>query len=231
MKVKLFCTIVALFINTTSANTIINGTRVIYPEKNKEIIVQLVNNGDEPSLIQAWIDNGDINSTPETAHVPFLLTPPVVKVSGHNGQQLRIQKLPAPLPGDEESVFYLNVLDIPPKPENMLNENTIQLAIKSRIKLFYRPESMKGTLDDAVSKIVNNTNGNNLTLINNSPFHITVSNIATNKKEFLMNDAIMINPYSQTNIRTKRNISKGETFYLKYVDDLGSYKSKSFVAR
>lgn len=95
------------------ANIVINGTRVLYPENNKEVIVQLINTGDAPALVQSWIDDGDINSTPETANVPFLLSPPVVKVSEHNGQQLRIKKLPANLPGDRESVFFLNVLDIP----------------------------------------------------------------------------------------------------------------------
>lgn len=53
------------------ANIVINGTRVLYPENNKEVIVQLINTGDAPALVQSWIDDGDINSTPETANVPF----------------------------------------------------------------------------------------------------------------------------------------------------------------
>ncbi len=53
------------------ANVVVNGTRVIYPANNKDVIVQLLNNGADPSLVQAWIDDGDINSTPETANVPF----------------------------------------------------------------------------------------------------------------------------------------------------------------
>ncbi|CAI0973464.1 Chaperone protein focC precursor [Serratia proteamaculans] len=76
----------------TYANVVINTTRVIYQESNKDVVVQLINNGSEPSLVQAWIDDGDINSTPETANVPFLLSPPVVKVTANNGQQLRIKK-------------------------------------------------------------------------------------------------------------------------------------------
>ena len=63
------------------ANIVINGTRVLYPENNKEVIVQLMNTGDAPALVQSWIDDGDINSTPETANVPFLLSPPSFHVS------------------------------------------------------------------------------------------------------------------------------------------------------
>ncbi|QCT19730.1 molecular chaperone [Jejubacter calystegiae] len=223
----------ALLLATGSswANIVINGTRVIYPEKSKEVIVQLVNNGDDPSLVQSWIDDGDINSTPETARVPFLLSPPVVKVSGHNGQQLRIKKLPALLPGDRESVFYLNVLDIPPVPENLKNQNTVQLAIKSRIKLFYRPLSLRGSLDDALTKMEIQAESREIRLVNNSPFHITVANIAISGKELLLNDAVMVNPFSQASASAKRPIAKGQTIQVKYVDDLGAYKSKSFVVR
>ncbi len=225
--------LVALLLATGSswANIVINGTRVIYPEKSKEAIVQLVNNGDDPSLVQAWIDDGDINSTPETARVPFLLSPPVVKVSGHNGQQLRIKKLPASLPGDRESVFYLNVLDIPPVPENLKNQNTVQLAIKSRIKLFYRPSSLSGSLDGAVAQMALQAKGREIRLVNNSPFHITIANIETSGKELLLNDAVMVNPFSQASASVKRPVTKGQTMQVKYVDDLGAYKSKSFVAR
>ncbi|MTD41144.1 fimbria/pilus periplasmic chaperone [Erwinia sp. CPCC 100877] len=230
---KKFVYLVALLLATGSswANIVINGTRVIYSEKNKEVIVQLVNNGDDPSLVQAWIDDGDINSTPETAQVPFLLSPPVVKVSGRNGQQLRIKKLPASLPGDRESVFYLNVLDIPPVPENLKNQNTVQLAIKSRIKLFYRPSSLSGSLDEAVAKLEVKAEGQQFRLVNNSPFHITVANIETSGKEMLLNDAVMVNPFSQASISTRHPVGKGLAIRVKYVDDLGAYKSKSFVAR
>lgn len=81
-------------INTAFANIVVNGTRVIYPEKNNETIVQLINNGNDPALVQSWIDDGDINSTPETANVPFLLSPPVVKVSGMMGNNYALKNSP-----------------------------------------------------------------------------------------------------------------------------------------
>lgn len=35
------------------ANIVINGTRVLYPENNKEVIVQLMNTSDAPALVQS----------------------------------------------------------------------------------------------------------------------------------------------------------------------------------
>ncbi|EKI0254623.1 molecular chaperone [Enterobacter asburiae] len=212
------------------ANIVINGTRVLYPENNKEVIVQLINTGDAPALVQSWIDDGDINSTPETAKVPFLLSPPVVKVNEHNGQQLRIKKLPANLPADRESVFFLNVLDIPPKPENVQNQNTVQLAIKSRIKMFYRPAALTGTLDDATKKLTLIASGKQFRIVNESPFHITVANISQGKTK-LLQESPMVSPFGQLTVATKNAVTRGQTYQLMYVDDLGAYKTRTLISQ
>ncbi|HBH7065944.1 TPA: molecular chaperone [Enterobacter cloacae] len=212
------------------ANIVINGTRVLYPENNKEVIVQLINTGDAPALVQSWIDDGDVNSTPETAKVPFLLSPPVVKVNEHNGQQLRIKKLPANLPADRESVFFLNVLDIPPKPENVQNQNTVQLAIKSRIKMFYRPAALTGTLDDATKKLTLIASGKQFRIVNESPFHITVANISQGKTK-LLQESPMVSPFGQLTVATKNAVTRGQTYQLMYVDDLGAYKTRTLISQ
>ncbi len=46
--------------------------------------------------------------------VPFMLTPPVARVALKSGQRIKIKKMPNSLPDEsKESLFYLNVLDIP----------------------------------------------------------------------------------------------------------------------
>ncbi len=230
MKIAILLTV--LFFSTAQswANIVINGTRIIYSEKNKDVIVQLINAGGEPSLVQSWIDDGDINSTPETARVPFLLSPPVIKVSEHNGQQLRIKKLSANLPVDRESIFFLNILDIPPKPENLQNQNTVQLAIKSRIKLFYRPASLKGTIDSALEKVTLFADEDHINISNNSPFHITIANIIRGKTK-LLDESPMISPFGKLTIATKHNVKRGQRLQLMYVDDLGAYKTRNFISQ
>lgn len=213
------------------ANIVINGTRVIYPEKNKGVIVQLVNNGSDPSLVQAWIDDGDINSTPETANVPFLLSPPVVKVAGNNGQQLRIQKMGEALPGDRESVFYLNVLDIPPTPENLQGRNTLQLAIKSRIKLFYRPAVLSSGVTAVTDLIELQAAGKGFNVINKSPYFFTLANVDREGKKNLLVDSVMVAPFSSQFAATKVGVSRCVPYTLLYIDDLGAYKSKAITAR
>ena len=51
------------------AGIVIYGTRIIYPAENKEVMVQLMNQGNRSSLLQAWIDDGDTSLPPEKFHV------------------------------------------------------------------------------------------------------------------------------------------------------------------
>ena len=154
----------------------------------------------------------------------------MVKVNEHNGQQLRIKKLPANLPADRESVFFLNVLDIPPKPENVQNQNTVQLAIKSRIKMFYRPAALTGTLDDATGKLTLIASGKAFRIVNESPFHITVANISQGKTK-LLQESPMVSPFGQLTVATKNAVTRGQTYQLMYVDDLGAYKTRTLISQ
>ena len=55
----------SFFILPVHAGVVIYGTRIIYPEKNREVLVQLMNQSKNASLIQAWIDDGNTTIAPE----------------------------------------------------------------------------------------------------------------------------------------------------------------------
>ncbi|MGY2293704.1 fimbrial biogenesis chaperone [Pseudomonas sp. SDO528_S397] len=215
---------------SAQANIVINGTRVIYPEQNKDVVVQLINSGSDASLVQAWIDDGDIDSTPETANVPFLLSPPVVKVSGDSGQQLRITKIGAPLASDRESVFFLNVLDIPPVPENLQGANTLQLAIKSRIKMFYRPAGLKGTSETSLNHVELHAVANGFNVVNNSGYFFTLANVDHADQPNLLVESVMVAPFSSLFAKSKQPVIKKTPYTLRYIDDLGAYKTKTLTS-
>ncbi|HAV4758803.1 TPA: fimbria/pilus periplasmic chaperone, partial [Acinetobacter baumannii] len=84
----------ALIATTGHAEIVLHGTRVIYPSDAREVNLQLSNNGTAPSLVQAWIDDGNAKSTPDEANVPFIITPPISRVEPSKGQTLRITALP-----------------------------------------------------------------------------------------------------------------------------------------
>lgn len=158
-----------------SANIVINGTRLIYHEENDSITVQLNNNSRTSSLAQSLTDDGDINATPENSHSPFYVYPPIVKIDGMQGQQLKIKKNNEKLPDDRESVFYLSVLDIPATPANAKGKSVLQVALRSRTKLFYRPDDLSLPPDAVPEQISASLSGETLILKNPAPYYFTLS--------------------------------------------------------
>ena len=66
LPAALSCLMSALCTFPVQAGVVINGTRVIYPGDEKEITVQVSNNGQRPVLVQSWLDTGDSEATPDT---------------------------------------------------------------------------------------------------------------------------------------------------------------------
>lgn len=163
------------------ASVVIAGTRVVFPAAAGETTVRLTNEGTLPALVEAWIDDGDPHSTPETAKVPFLVTPPLARMDPGKGQSLRIVFTGQALPADHESLYWLNVLEIPPKPKATPGEaqNTLQFAVRSRLKLFYRPANLPGdplTAGKQVTfKAVAAGTGFALEAHNPTPYYVTIT--------------------------------------------------------
>lgn len=149
--------------------------------------------------------------------------PPVVKVSGHSGQQLKVKYIGGNQAKDRESVFYLNVLDIPPEPENLRGRSVMQLAIKSRIKFFFRPVGLKIPVSNMIKKISLGSKDGQLTIDNPTPYFLTISAISpTSSKQNLLHEGLMIAPFSQKAIAIKNTLSAGSRVSVIYINDYGA---------
>ncbi|CAB3756035.1 pilus assembly protein [Burkholderia sp. MSh2] len=135
------------------ASVVVTGTRVVFPGESREVTVRLMNDGNSPALVQAWIDTGNAKESPEQIVVPFALTPSMFRLDPGKGQSLRVLYAGEPLPADRESLFWLNVLEVPPKVEGNDDANRIQLAFRSRIKMMYRPAGLPGSAANAADQV------------------------------------------------------------------------------
>lgn len=170
------------------ASVIISGTRVIFPAKDGEVTVRLTNQNATPALIEAWVDSGDPQSTPDKVHTPFLITPPLFRMEPNRDQSLRIlfTHSEQPLPADRETVFWLNVLEVPPKPsgQQFQDKNYLQLAIRSRLKMFYRPAGLSGdpakAADQLTFKASEAAGSTALVVHNPTPYYVTIGRISVN---------------------------------------------------
>jgi len=166
-----------------SAAVVVTGTRVIYPAAKREVTIEIRNPGERPSLVQAWLDAGDSASKPGESKVPFVMTPPLFRLDPTKSQSLRLVYTHDPLPQDRESVFWLNVLDIPPKAAiNPDLPNQLDLAFKHRMKVFFRPSGLSGSAADAPGRMTWKllTKDGKLTGIqasNPTPYHVSLTQI------------------------------------------------------
>ncbi|MFH4385192.1 fimbria/pilus periplasmic chaperone, partial [Acinetobacter baumannii] len=86
----------------------------------KAATLAIRNNADKAYMVQNWLEVGD---TPTSdSKVPFVITPPLLKLDSKKETLLRIVYSGSGLPTDRESQFWINIQEIPPKPEV---ENTL----------------------------------------------------------------------------------------------------------
>ena len=141
-------------VSTAHAAIQVIGTRVVYPAAEREVTVRVINVGNDPRLIQAWVDSGDDHETAETSKAPFMVTPPFSRIDAGKGQSFRLMFTGASLPQDRESVFWLNVVEIPTKAQAKEDaQNFLQFAIRTRIKIFYRPGTLAGDPAGSVAQL------------------------------------------------------------------------------
>lgn len=226
-----------LFASVAQAGVVIIGTRIIYPAQQKNVSVQLSNMENSPALIQAWIDNGDPNAAPETIQTPFVITPPLARIEGNKGQTLRITYTGEPLPQDRESVFYFNLLDIPPKPQDAEIENYLQIAVRSRIKLFYRPQNLAISPDDAYQQVqwhIEQYQGKPVLVANNTtPYFITYNDIKLQqgKSQVSVKEPTMVAPFSQHRFALSKNISSASQVVWTVITDYGAKYTNNSALR
>ncbi|AYV13682.1 fimbria/pilus periplasmic chaperone [Shewanella algae] len=230
-KLILTCTLL-LGALSTSANAAVtmDRTRVIFPGQNDSISLNVINtNKALPYLAQAWLEN----SQGQKVNSPFMVLPPIQRLEANSQSLLKIQALPvaAQLPQDRETLFYFNLREIPPKSDKA---NTLQLALQTRVKFFYRPSSLIPKKDEAKvrwqEQLVLHQELGRYRLENPTPYFVTVTEAQASgiSKTSDKLEPVMLAPKSSEvlNLTVKQ---LGQQPILTYVDDYGARRKLSFV--
>ena len=176
----------------------VGGTRIIYPGGQKEVSLNITNSDSSPYLIQSWAEASDSKSN----DVPFMVTPPLFRLDSNQKNLLRIVQTRDNLPNDRESLYWMNIKSIPTSTEKE-SENTLQIAIKTRIKLIYRPQQLKGTPEDVAKQLIWNRSGKRLTVNNPTAFIMNFQQIRVGSHN--VKDISYVLPMSQTTFTVPEN--------------------------
>lgn len=213
------------------AATWIDRTRLIITERDREATFTIYNESERPALLQLRTDNDTPLEIPEKINTPFLLTPPIFRLEGKTSRTVRVQYTGDNYGAatDRESLFWLNALEVPPVAANNENKDTMQIAFRTRIKLYWRPASLaKVTLEESIKKLkftsVNCGGKRCLNVNNPTPLHITLFAISINNgatPHQLPNDGLL-EPFSTSVIPfPAANGRNSDVTAFSWIDDYG----------
>ncbi|MEP8090086.1 molecular chaperone [Morganella morganii subsp. morganii] len=202
-----------------------NSTRYIYPKGAHDITARINNESATAAFVQYWLDPGDSEALPAKLPVtPFELPPPISRINPGANQILRIRLLDkSAIPADRGSLWWLNVLDIPPVSKTSPQEenDSVQLAVRSRFKMFYRPAGLSDR-DTATQQITFQPGNHSILINNNSPYHITITEITLADKKQILHKSFMLTPKSRSDIAVKRAVKRGDRLIISNINDYGS---------
>ncbi|WP_313773821.1 molecular chaperone [Enterobacter huaxiensis] len=227
---KLLCGALIAACCSVQASVVLGGTRIIYPSNKTEVQIALKNK--EPHaryLVQSWV------SYPNDAKAPFIITPPVYKLQENRQTLLHIIFTgdKKNLPADRESLFLANVKSVAALSPDFKDKNTLQFAMKTRLKLFWRPSDLKEA--DALlayEKITFRRQGSALIAKNPTPFYVSFGELAVGGKSVPVVEtknlpgalSMMVAPFSEHAFSVPQSASGPVTWTA--INDFGAQTSE-----
>ncbi|EJH8995747.1 fimbrial chaperone [Salmonella enterica] len=208
LKTLLLSMLMTSLANPAQAAFTLNGTRFIYEEGKNNISFEVTNHSESTYGGQVWIDN----ISEEASNVFFVPSPPFFKVNAGNKHIIRLMNVNDALPKDKESLFMLNVQEVPPKPKAE-EGNVLAIAMNTRVKVIYRPESISAGRKDAEKQLVLVNRDGSTWVKNTTPYYFAITNVKINGKLLNLKDDVrqslaQLAPFSEVNTRTTLNSGK-----------------------
>ncbi|WP_272526664.1 MULTISPECIES: fimbrial biogenesis chaperone [unclassified Providencia] len=216
--------ILILFLSTlfssmsySSGGISLSQTRVVFDSNMKSAKLSINNQSERVYLINSRIyDNNSLEDNKKNNITDsFLITPPIFRLENNAQNTLMItpNDLSA-LPLDRESVFYISILAIPSakksdeQQENLLSSK-VSVGIRMWIKLFYRPDNLKSSLNNESENLLFSNENNKLIIKNPTSYYITIAMLNINDKPINIRDqGAMIAPFSSNNYVYSEKINK-----------------------
>lgn len=236
MKIKTFScaysSLVLLMLSQTgnvNAAIGLDRTRVVFDGSKDAASMTITNNNTQlPYLAQGWIEDEQGNKITS----PLIVLPPVQRLEPGKKSQVKVQALPAvkSLPQDRETVYYFNLREIPPRSDKA---NSLQIALQTRIKLFYRPASIvpsqQERSDPWQKQLILTREADDFQVNNPTPYYITLIDARSSKegKTSPGFEPLMVPPKGTLMLGVSA-AALGSKPWLTYVNDYGGRPALAF---
>lgn len=180
MKNIIIAIVLSIFTFSTQAGIAIGGTRFVYEEKDPQLNITLENSDLNSYLIKTKVMQPESFLGAERSRVsPFFATPPLFVLGGGKQSKIRLVSDGSELAKDKESLFDLVITAIPSSDQKE-QSNTVQMAMRSHMKLFFRPANLQGNPETAYQKAVWGRTKKGMSVNNPTPFYITLFGVTVN---------------------------------------------------
>jgi chaperone protein EcpD len=147
------CALMLMVAFPAAADLKVEGTRVVLDSGKQMESIRIKNTGESPLMVQSWIDDGDADAMPENLRVPLTTTTPIFRLNPGARRDIHVRVAePSHLPLDRESMFWLNIVDVPGR-EAGGNRAAIEQAVHWRMKVFHRPAGLPGKPNAAIDAV------------------------------------------------------------------------------
>lgn len=215
-----------LIVPSSQAAIALDRTRVIFDGSQSSVSLNISNQNKQlPYLAQGWMEDEEGNKIQS----PLTVLPPVQRIEPGKPSQVKIQALTAAkqLSQDKESLYYFNLREIPPKSTK---PNTLQIALQTRIKLFYRPTAIAidKNAPPPQEQLTLTRQGDKYLVNNSTPYYVTIVDAGSSKGPGIKGfEPMMIAPKASLPL-TVSATAVGNGPVLTYVNDYGGRPQLSF---
>ncbi len=216
---KIIAASLVLISGTSNASLSLDATRYIFTGDKQSLSVTVSNNSNLNYGAQTWIDN----YKKEDKSPNFIATPSFFKIQGNSKQIFRIINATNNIPQDKESLYWLNVQELPPKS----NSNGISMAIRTRVKLIYRPKSlMNGRLNAEKNVSLMYLPGQKY-LVNKTPYIFAIGSLTDSKGQSIKLDKKEMDKLSVFKPNDRINVSGFDVKSFSSLNDYGNVNTYS----
>ena len=180
----------------------VNATRVVFDNGVQHKSLKLVNDGDQPMLVQSWIDDGAAHSTPDRANPAFVVLPPVLKLLPGEQREIRLMGSGVGLPTDRESLLWLNLYQIAPESPAASGAEKVRFALRTQLKVLWRPKTVPRLDLSSMNMLEFMRVSSDIYVVNKTKWNITLTDLVI---EGYSSDGVVVAPGGKQAIFTLKS--------------------------
>lgn len=206
----------------------LNSSRIIYHPDSKGVSITVSNQQGYPMLVRPTILSGDKKSILKS----YIATPTLFKIDEKQNSKIRLTQIDkSENKPNQETLNWLCVLGVPPSDDSDEWNEThkknspiidFKINVKTCIKIFNRPNVLRGTSEEAASSLIWSKKDGKLIVDNPTGYYINFNSISIDGHNIKKSG--YIEPFSKKEFNLPKDITVNKILWS-VITDIGGISS------